>query len=275
MRARWCAAVVVAGCALGAARVTGAAPAEEPAPVALELGVGAKALFRSLSWNQDPEARTNPYALSPGPEAGFWLEAYPGAFVTSGLAADLGVFARLDHGFGVTSTTQDGATVTTSFQDFMAGVEARLPLGAVAPQLSVAYGGQTFRLDKEHGLPPIPGFDYRFVRIGGGARVALAPAAFLDAGVGLLLATALGSGAGDVASQAFFPNGKGYAADLTLAFVYRPLPRLGLRASAELRQWGLDFHVKPTDAVIVGGAVDRYITIGGGVELVLDGVTRP
>jgi hypothetical protein len=252
----------------------GVAAAEEPAPAALELGVGGKALFRNLSWHQDPEARTNPYTLSPGPEAGFWLEAYPGAFVTSGLAADLGVFGRYDRGFGVTSSTQDGATVTTSFQDFVAGVEARLPLGAVAPQLSIAYGGQTFRLDREHGLPPIPGFDYRFVRIGAGARIALAPAAFLDAGVGLLFATALGTSGGDVASPAFFPNGKAYGADLDVAFVYRVLPRLGLRASAELRQWGLDFRVKPTDALIVGGAVDRYIIIGAGVELVLDARDR-
>ena len=265
-RAGWCGAALVL---LASART--AAGAEPAPPVALELGAGAKALFRSLAWNQDPEARTNPYTLSPGPEAGLWLDAYPGAFVSGGLAADFGVFGRFDRGFGVTSTTQDGATVTTTFQDFLAGIEARVPLGTFTPQVSIAYGGQTFRLDKEHGLPPIPGFDYRFVRLGAGARVPFGPSAFADAGAAILFATGLGSAAGDVASQAFFPNGKATGADLSLAFVYRPLPRLGLRATAELRQWGLDFHVKPSDALIVGGATDRYITLGGGVELVLDG----
>src|SRR6187551_104763 len=52
---------------------------------ALEVGFGAKALFRQLSWTADARAAgLGPYSLTPGPQTGGWLEFYPAAFGSSG-----------------------------------------------------------------------------------------------------------------------------------------------------------------------------------------------
>src|SRR4051812_14576022 len=68
---------------------------------ALRFGVGGKALFRNLTWNADMNALA-PYTLSPGPEIGAWLEAYPAAFATDGFAANIGVYGgfRFRHRAG-------------------------------------------------------------------------------------------------------------------------------------------------------------------------------
>ena len=101
-----------------------------PAPSALEVGLAPMALFRRLSFTSDAAAagRGN-YSLSPGAEAGLWLEVYPAAFSMSGLAANIGVFGHYAHGFGTTSSTPGNGSVATAYQDFLGGVKLRFPLG--------------------------------------------------------------------------------------------------------------------------------------------------
>jgi hypothetical protein len=237
---------------------------------ALSLGVGGRALFRRLDWNQDPARRLPPYSLSPGPEASVWLEAYPGALYGKGFAANVGVFGGFNLGFGVTSSTTDGARLTTKFQDFMGGLKVRLPLERLAPYLSVAYGAQSFKLESSTGTSVIPSVAYKFIRIGVGTRIALTPVAALDLGAAYLLVTDAGSKTGEIKSMAYFPNTKAYAVDLGASVGYRLSRLIGARVGVDFRQYGLDFKVKQGDPLIVGGAKDRYITVGAGVEIVLD-----
>ena len=77
------------------------------APTALEIGFGAKALFRQLVWTADADAAgLGPYSLSPGPQTGAWLEFYPAAFGSSGFGANVGIYGSLNYGFGVSTTTR-------------------------------------------------------------------------------------------------------------------------------------------------------------------------
>lgn len=241
---------------------------------ALSLGVGGRALFRRLDWNQDINNRLPPYALSPGPQLALWLEAYPGALVSKGFAGNVGVFGSFNLGFGVTSTTTDGARLTTKFQDFLGGLKVRLPVNNLfTPYASLAYGAQSFRLQSSSGAASvIPSVAYKFLRIGLGTRVAMGSALSLDLGLAYLLVTDSGSGAGDIKSQAYFPNTTAKALDVGLSVGYRIIKLVGVRAGVDFRQYGLDFKVKQGDPLIVGGAKDRYITVGGGVEVVLDGM---
>ena len=146
-----------------------AEPAEAPepragSPSALELGVGGMALFRQLVWTSDARAAgLGPYSLTPGPEAGVWLEFYPGAFATEGFAANIGLIARYDYGFGVTSYTPGGGDVGTKYQDFLAGLKVRIPLGTFTPNFSVAYGEQGFQLTAQGTPQDLPG-DGLFLR---------------------------------------------------------------------------------------------------------------
>jgi hypothetical protein len=256
----------------GPAEDEGSSPARTAVGPALTLGVGGRALFRRLDWNQDI-ARVPPYSLSPGPQASLWLEAYPAAMFSKGFAGNVGVFGDFNLGFGVSSTTTDGAKLTTKFQNFLGGVKVRLPVNAFTPYASLAYGAQSFSLESSNGTASVvPSVAYKFLRVGLGTRVAIGSIAALDVGAAYLLVTDPGSKAGEIKSQDFFPNTKANALDVGVSVSYRLMKRVGLRAGVDFRQYGLDLKVTPQSPLIVGGATDRYITAGAGVEIMLDGL---
>ena len=111
-------------------------------------------MFRTLRWNEDMGALA-PYTLSPGPEVGAWLEAYPAAFATDGFAANIGLFGSFNYGIGAQSKLPSGTMLTTKYQDFLAGVKVRIPLGMIIPYVAGAYGMQKFHLEPAD--PPEPG----------------------------------------------------------------------------------------------------------------------
>ncbi len=257
-------------------------PPAEPLPAeearsrpALEAIVGGAALFRALVWNQDLTPQLSGYSLSPGPEGRVALEVFPGAFAMDGPASNVGIIGTFGRSVGVTShAAGDGAALATTFEDFLIGVKARIPFGAVVPFVSATYGGQSFTIAGQGSTTSVPGTDYRFLRIGLGTRVQLSAAFSLDVGAGYLFVTELGSGSGEIGSSEFFPRGKAYAVDGDVSVAARIAKSIGLRFGVAARQYGLSFNVEKGDPNLVGGAIDRYVVVGGGIEVVLDG-TNP
>jgi len=242
---------------------------------ALTLGIGANGVNRSLAWHQDMSGTLAPYSLGAGPEASVWLEAYPAAFTGSGVASRIGVFGGFNQGFGVNSTANSGATkLTTSFQDYLAGAKFRWPVSVFAPYLSVAYGAQAFKLTTQSGTAPmIPSVAYKFLRFGVGSRADFTPQISADLGVAFLLLTDAGKGAGEIKSAAYFPGTTGNAIDVTASVAYRFTKILGARVGIDFRQYGLSANPATGATLVAGGATDRFIIFGGGIELVLDGVS--
>lgn len=241
-------------------------------PIALSLGVGGKALFRNLSWTEAMGALA-PYSLSPGPEGAVWVEAFPAAFASDGFAGNIGIYGHFDYGLGASSKTPPPAsqTLTTKFYDFLVGLKVRFPLGMFLPYVTGAYGMQKFSLE------PLdmsrPNFNYSFASGGAGARVQIMPALDLDLGAAYLYVLNPGSGNGDVASKALYPNATGYGVDVSLSIGYRLFSVVGLRAGGDFRQFGVTTHWKTGDtAPRAGGAADRNISVWGGVEIVFDGM---
>jgi hypothetical protein len=247
--------------------------AASPGP-ALEFGVGAKALFRNLSWTADASSAgcspcLGPYALTPGPETGLWLEFYPAALGTNGFAANVGLFGSFDFGFGVATTLANGANVATKFRDFLAGIKLRIPIGTFVPNVAVSYGQQVFEIAPQNPSRDIPQVAYSFVRPSLGARWLLTPTVSLDASAGYLAVLDPGSGANHIRSSSFFPNATSFGFDLSASVAYRLVGAVGLRGGVDLRQYVLDMNDKTQPTI--GGGVDRYITAWAGVEVVLDG----
>ena len=244
--------------------------------VALQFGVGGAALFRNLSWTEDM-GMLAPYSLSPGPEVRAWLETYPAAFATDGFAANIGLFGTFNYGIGASSKTPSGQTLTTKYQDFLAGLKIRIPVGNVIPYVAAAYGMQKFHLDPSPaaGMPnDRPNFNYTLAHLGAGARIQFTPAVDLDLGAGYLLVMGLGKAAGEVASPALYPDATAYGFEAGLSVGFRLANMIGIRAGADFRQVGVALHWKTNQMGIkAGGAVDRYITAWGGLELVFDGIS--
>jgi len=235
---------------------------------ALQLGLGGKALFRTLTWT-DSGGRLAPYSLSPGPEAGLWLEAYPAAFATDGFAANIGLFGRFDYGVGAESKLPNGNKLTTKYQDFYGGLKVRIPLGMAAPYVAGAYGAQKFEL-----TPPDnsrPNFNYSFIRAGAGARLQFTPMVDMDVAANYLIVLGAGSGAGEV--KTLYPSSTANGIDATLSFGVRVMSLVGVRAGVDFRQYGVALHWNSSNPGIqAGGATDRYIAAWGGIEIFLDGV---
>jgi hypothetical protein len=246
-------------------------PSEATSSSALEFGLGAKALFRNLSWTNDARAANlGPYSLTPGPETSAWFEFYPAAFGTSGFAANVGLFGKFDYGFGVATTLANGNNVATKFRDFQAGLKVRIPFGTFIPNISVAYGQQVFEIAQQGNAFDLPQLAYQFVRPSAGARYYFTPTIALDGAVGYLLVLDPGSGANHVRASNFFPDAKAFGFDVSASVVVRVSGAIGVRGGADLRQYILNMNDKT--APTVGGAVDRYITAWAGLEVVLDGM---
>jgi hypothetical protein len=247
----------------------------EGALPALTLGIGASGMNRSLSWHQDNSNVLAPYSLPAGPQAAVWLEAYPAAFSSSGFASRIGVFGEFNQGFGVNSTANGGTTkLTTAFQDFLLGAKLRWPVNIFAPYLSAAYGAQSFKLTTQAGTPPmIPSVAYKFLRIGIGSRADISPQLSADLGFAFMPLTDAGKNAGEIKSSGYFPGTTGYAVDIGASIAYRFTKIIGARLGVDFRQYGLSANPAMGAPLIAGGATDRYIFFGGGVELVLDGVS--
>ena len=82
-----------------------------------------------------------------------------------------------------------------------------------------------------------------------------------------------GHAAGEVASPPLYPKSTAYGIDASLSVGYRVTSLIGLRVGGDFRQIGLATHwTSANTALQTGGALDRYISGWGGVEVVLDAV---
>jgi len=238
---------------------------------ALEFGLGAKAMFRQLSWTSDGRAAgLGPYKLTPGPETALWFEFYPAAFGTSGFAANVGLFGRFDYGFGVATTLANGEDVATKFRDFLGGLKVRIPMGTFIPNVSLAYGQQVFEIAQQQNMTDLPQLAYVFVRPALGARVILAPTAALDITAAYLQVLDPGSGADHIRSARYFPRAAAYGIDVSASLALKLSGSIGARGGIDWRQYGIALRPDSTTRS-VAGAVDRYIVAWAGIEVVLDG----
>jgi hypothetical protein len=238
---------------------------------ALEIGFGAKALFRQLSWTADANAAgLGPYSLTPGPQTGAWLEFYPAAFGSSGFGANVGIYGSLNYGFGVSTNTPAGMDIPTVFRDFMGGLKVRIPFGSVIPNVSIGYGQQAFQISATGNNTDLPHLNYQFLRMGAGTRILVTPAVSIDLGAAYLLVLDAGSGAGQIKSSAFFPSTKALGVDLGASVAFRLTNMIGLRAGIDARLYSMAFNPQ-TDSRPVTGAVDRYLVTYAGLEIILDG----
>ena len=247
------------------------ASASPSALTALELGFGAKALFRQLSWTADANAAgLGPYSLTPGPQTGAWLEFYPAAFGSNGFGANIGIYGSLNYGFGVSTNTTAGMDIPTAFRDFMGGLKVRIPFGSVIPNVSIGYGQQAFQISATGNNTDLPHLNYQFVRMGAGTRIQVTPAVSIDLGAAYLLVLDAGSGAGQIKSSAFFPSTKALGVDLGASVAFRLTSMIGVRGGIDARLYSMSFNPQ-TDTRAVTGAVDRYLVTYAGLEIILDG----
>jgi hypothetical protein len=239
-------------------------------PPALRGGIGFGAVYRRLTWTGAHASALSDYAMSPGPQLGGWLEVYPGALVDRGFAANLGAILSFNRGFGVSSKSPAGDTSSAIFEDFLLGLKMRFPLGFFVPHVSAAYAGQVFLFTPR--LAAVPSVFYGFARLAVGARAQIADAVDAEIEAAYLAVVNSGEQAGYIGAPEYLQGLSTYGLEAGGSIGVRVTGVLGVRAGVDFRQYALDAS-HATGMLMADKATDRYLTVWGGLEVVLDGAS--
>jgi len=256
---------------------------EGPAPAGegLILSVGPRFISRSLTYVQDIYHRNSKYSLGVAPEVGLNADIYPGALLgMGGIASDIGLAVDVSYMLPVvTSASRNGMGHYTTYSlNWSVGAKVRLPLGLFA---IAAYGDQRFQLQRVGNASGIdvPMVDYRYLRVGGGARVNITPDVLLMASAAYLQCLSLGQ----IAMAGYYPKATCAAFEAGAGVGIRLNAMFELQGGASIRRYGLAFHQTRTDFAadinvqgprVAGGAVDQYLfgyvalagVLGGGSD---------
>ena len=237
---------------------------------ALDLRVGMRFVSRDFSYNQ-MILQLADYFLWPYPSVHGQLRLYPGALFSDGVLAHIGLDVAYTHVLSPASE-RDGLEFGTSASMLRVGLRGRLPLGDHELGLSFGYESQVFKIeDAQDGTDPqLPSVAYGFLRVGPDLRLALSDSFLVEAEVAYLHGVSFG----ELAGTYWFPNTSGYAIDVGLRGIWRPVSVFEIYGGAGFRQVGLTFEPDENDpgqgvgvGRVAGGAIDRYIMPELGVTL--------
>jgi len=240
-------------------------------PSAFDVSLGGRLSRRSFGYNEAlPGLRG--YTLHLGPSAvlrGHW---YPGAHVTDGVLAHIGLDLRGEFLIGVSSKNKDGQKFSNNSHTFGIGVRARVPLGKLELGAVAGFGQHTFGFAEASGKidPDVPDVTYNFVRLGLDARWPL----FGPLSLQLATAYLVGLSQGEIAERAWFPHttGNGFEAEIGAAYAMSRM--IGLELSLAVQRYFMSLNPEPKDPGVLGsthrvagGALDQYLSLQFGVVI--------
>ena len=244
----------------------GVGPAAD-APAIVELAVGPTGINRTFRYN-DSLAALRPYTLPMGPAIGASLSVYPFASF-GGFARNLGLDARIEYAFLISSTleadaTNPSATFGTFVREYTGGLRYRIPLSGGHHMFVAAGGGEhafvfTTTDTSTPSLGLTPDTIYRFARAAAGARFELGGGWSLAFGAGY---RAVLNGAGTDFGL-YFPHRSVAGVDAHAMVGYRLTDEFEVRAGVDYRRYFYSMNSQCSgpsncDQYVVGGAVNQY-----------------
>jgi hypothetical protein len=220
--------------------------------------------------------------VGPAPTIFGALAWYPGAHVTDGALANIGIVADIEQSVATKSVLDTAGTkYSTSMSAYSLGLRWRVPFDAHEVGISARYGRHAFEVtgDSDPGATVaggpavkrdlVPDVAYQYLRPGLDARFGFGPV-----GVGAYVGYRLVLSAGDIQEKVWFPKAKVLAVDAGLFVTYEFVKSLHALAGFDIRRYGYDMHSSPADLAkndVAGGAVDQYLAGFLGVEWRLPG----
>lgn len=238
-----------------------------PSPLpALRVGLGFRGFGRSLTWAGDPEQALAKYGLNFAPAVALDATWYPGAHVTSGVLANLGVAFAGDIAVGV-SSKQDTSKFGTRADRFRISAAFRQPFGSVFSVEAVAGASlQRFSIDPVAAndgtpRPNIPSVAFTGPRGAIGVRLVKLGPVGIDAmgGFTFLVST------GELGTEAYFRRARGFGVDAGAGVSVELVDNLHLRASFDWTRYFLTLNPEEGARFTAPSASDQYL--GGSVAL--------
>lgn len=250
------------GTGTGTVRETATIAATASAPTErapwIELAADGRPFWRTLRYNDDIREQLRSYDLA-APAVGVSAVVRPVRFVA--------VHGEVELAVGVNgSRASDGTQYPTSASEWSAGVRGELPVGAMRWAVGAAYGEQRFTIEDE-GMPAelVPDVTYRYVRGGVGLCVPLTPALTFDGGAGYRYLRSTG----ELESTAWFPRTTGAGVDAEVGAAWHVGGPVSVHARADVRRYFFAMNPQVGDALVVGGAVDQYLSLVTGLTVSL------
>jgi hypothetical protein len=225
---------------------------------------------------------------------------YPGAHVSDGILANVGLNVHFSRSLGGTTNvgadkvpTAAGAppSYDTMFQELDLGLRGRIPMGAWEIGLNLGWGKQAVGLDDDNAIVRlpysdsdeaypgvIPDIDMQYYRFGADVGFKTFDWSWvLGAGIRTPFYS---SKPGQIANERWFPNAIGTTATANIGLNIPLFSQLGLAINADFRQTGMDMNTTPNAVVVVdeadpsknllknsvaGGATDRHILVMAGL----------
>lgn len=244
-----------------------ASASSTPSPLpALRVGLGFRGFGRTLTWAGDPEQALAKYGLNFAPAVAIDATWYPGAHVTSGVLANLGVAFAGDIAVGV-SSKQDTSKFGTRADRFRISAAFRQPFGSVFSLEAVAGASlQRFSIDPVAAndgtpRPNIPSVAFTGPRGAIGVRLVKLGPVGVDAmgGFTFLVST------GELGTDAYFKRARGFGVDAGAGVSVELVDNLHLRASFDWTRYFLTLNPEEGARFTAPSASDQYL--GGSVAL--------
>lgn len=238
-----------------------------PSPLpALRVGLGFRGFGRSLTWAGDPEQALAKYGLKFASAVAIDATWYPGAHVTSGVLANLGVAFTGDIAVGL-SSAQDTSKFGTRADRYRLSAAFRQPFGSIFSIEAVAGASvQRFSIDPlaaNDGTPRpnIPSVAFTGPRGALGVRLVKLGPIGIDAmgGFTFLVST------GELGTDVYFKRARGFGVDAGAGVSVELVENLHLRASFDWTRYFLTLNPEEGARFTSPSASDQYL--GGSVAL--------
>jgi hypothetical protein len=232
---------------------------------ALRVFVGVGSPYRSLAYRDAVTSTLGDYQLSGAPMADVALSFFPARLVSDGWASWLGLDARALLALSTPTRDQAGGQLKSRYDAFHVGLRARVPVGRHTVSVFSGYAVSHFTVTPLTAsfTSPTPSVDYRSIRSGLGGELALGESTRLGLDAAYLSYLDVGE------IGRWFPRATAGGIELGLFGTYAITPAIHARVSAAYQRTFFDFHARPGDKNIAGGALDQYLSLslGAGVAL--------
>lgn len=227
-----------------------------------ELGLGGRVFNRSLSYRDNVSGLPG-YKLSGASGAAIEaaLNLFAGFRQTAGTwQAGLGLTVNFNYGLAVGSTVNGGAgSSPTNVFGYELGLRDQIGVGSGFVIPHVGYVVDSFSANIAGANSP--DVSYHSLRVGLGVRLTPTSHTSIRASVDYLDVLSAGALNGDDR----FPRATVQGLDLSLGGAYQFAESFEVQLQGSLRRYGIDTKVTPADPLVVGGAIDQYLSMTMGV----------
>lgn len=227
--------------------------------------IGFGSPYRALSYSDPITTSLGDYQLGGAPMLDLAAEYYPAHAVTDSWASWLGLDVAAAVAFGASTTDREGNRYKSRYDAYRVGLKGRVPVGRHFISAFSGYAISRLSVTSENkGIQaPTPNVDYRMIRSGLGAEFALSDSLAFGTELAYLYIMSVGE------IGQWFPRTTVGGVELGLNATYALSGRFFARASAVYQRTFFDFHSRPADQRVAGGAADQVVrmSVGAGMSL--------